>query len=84
VGIREEVARLVNDRGAQHKRLIEYVVRQVKAKRTLADVLEDPYVVNRSTALERRALLEEPEIVDAVSEDVLETLRRQLEAIVGG
>jgi hypothetical protein len=84
MGSREEVNRLVNDRGAQHKRLIEYVVRQVKAKRSLADVLEDPYVVNRSTPLERRALLEEPEIVDAVSDDVLESLRKQLEAIVGG
>jgi len=84
MGIREEVNRLVNDRGAQHKRLIEYVVRQVKAKRTLADVLEDPYVVNRSSPLERRALLEEPQIVDAVSEDVLDGLRKQLEAIVGG
>jgi hypothetical protein len=83
VGIREEVDRLVNDRGAQHKRLIEYVVRQVKAKRPLADVLEDPYVVNRSTPLERRALLEEPEIVDAVSDDVIQSLRRQLEALVG-
>jgi hypothetical protein len=83
VGIREEVAKLVNDRGAQHKRLIEYVVRQLKARRTLSDVLEDPYVVNRSTPLERRALLEEPEIVDAVSEDVLDGLRKQLEALVG-
>lgn len=83
MGIREEVDRLVNDRGAGHKRLIEYVIRQVNAKRPLADVLEDPYIVNRATPLERRALLEEPEIVDAVSEDVISGLRAQLEAIVG-
>jgi hypothetical protein len=84
MGIREEVAKLVNDRGSRHKRLIEYVVRQLSAKRPLADVLQDPYVVNRSTPLERRALLEEPQIVEAVSDDVLESLRGQLEAIAGG
>jgi hypothetical protein len=84
MGLREEVDKLVNDRGAVHKRLIEYVVRQLGAQRPLADVLQDPYVLNRSTPLQRRALLEEPEIVDAVSDDVLATLRSQLEALAGG
>ena len=84
MGLREEVEKLVNDRGARHKRLIEYVVRQLGAQRPLAEVLEDPYVLNRSTPLERRALLEEPEIVEAVGDDVLATLRTQLEALAGG
>ena len=46
-------------------------------------MLEDPYIVNRAEPLERRALLEEPEIVGAVGDDVLNALRAQLEAIVG-
>jgi len=81
MGIQEEIRKLVNTESAKHKRLIEYVVRQLKAHRNLEDVLEDPYVVNRSTALDRRALLEEPEVVEAAGEDVLERMRVELEAV---
>ena len=35
-------------------------------------MLDDPYVVNRSTTIDRRALLEEPEVVDAAGEDSLD------------
>ena len=51
-----------------HKRLIEYVVRQLKAGRSLEAVLEDPYVTNRLAPVDRRALLEEPEVVEAAGE----------------
>ena len=62
MGIQDEVRRLVNTESARHKRLIEYVTRQLRAGRKLADVLDDPYVVNRSNLVHRRALLEEPEV----------------------
>lgn len=81
MGIQEEIRKLVNTESAKHKRLIEYVVRQLKAHRNLEDVLEDPYVVNRSTVLDRRALLEEPEVVEAAGADVLERMRAELEAV---
>ncbi len=84
MGIQEEIRKLVNTESAKHKRLIEYVVRQLKAGRDLDAVLEDPYVVNRSTILDRRALLEEPEIIEAAGDDVLERMRRELEALAGG
>jgi hypothetical protein len=80
--IQAEVARLLNDSGATHKRHVEYVVRQVRGGRHIAEVLEDPYVTNRATPLERRALLEEPEVVDAVGDEVLKDLKAQLEALV--
>jgi len=80
MGIHEEVEKLVNTESAKHKRLIEYVVRQLHSGRDLQPVLEDPYVVNRITLVERRALLEEPEVIEAASEDVLERMRAQLEA----
>ena len=35
MGIKEEVKKLVNTESAAHKRLIEYVVRQLKAGRSL-------------------------------------------------
>ncbi|HWH13445.1 MAG TPA: hypothetical protein VNT51_01770 [Miltoncostaeaceae bacterium] len=83
MGIQDEVSKLVGSSSAKHKRLIEYVVRQVRNDRNLRDVLEDPYVTNRLNALERRALLEEPEVVAAVNEDVLQGMRAHLETVLG-
>jgi hypothetical protein len=80
--IRAEIRKLISDPSAKHKRLVEYVVRQVAGGRHLAEVLEDPYVTNRTAPLERRALLEEPEVVAAVGDEILEDLRARLEALV--
>ena len=84
MGIRDEVRELVNTESARHKRLIEYVVRQLSAGRHLRDVLEDPYVTNRVSTYDRLALLEEPEVVEAAGEEVREHLRAELEALAGG
>lgn len=84
MGIQDEVRRLVNTESARHKRLIQYVVRQLKAGRPIAQVLEDPYVVNRSNIVDRRALLEEPEVVEAAGEQTIGALRARLEALAGG
>jgi hypothetical protein len=84
MGIQDEIRKLVNTESAKHKRLIEYVVRQLRSGRDLDDVLGDPYVVNRSTVLDRRALLEEPEVIEAAGDEVLERMRRELEALAGG
>ena len=83
MSVREEIRRLINTESAQHKRLIEYVVRQLRAGRDLKAVLEDPYVTNRSRTIDRRALLEEPEVVDAAGAASLERMRRELEAALG-
>jgi hypothetical protein len=79
MGIQEEVRKLVNTESARHKRLVEYVVRQLHAGRDLRPVLEDPYVVNRLSLVERRALLEEPEVIQAAGDDVLTRMRAELE-----
>jgi len=83
MGIQDEVRRLVNTESARHKRLIEYVVRQLKAGRNLQAVLEDPYVINRSNLVDRRALLEEPEVVEAAGAETTARMRAQLEEILG-
>ena len=82
MGIQDEVRKLVNSKSAAHKRLIEYVVRQLRAGRSLAAVFDDPYVTNRLSPVDRRALLEEPEVVDAAGgSEVLERMRAELEAL---
>jgi len=83
MGIQEEVRKLVNTESAKHKRLIEYVVRQLHAGRDLGPILEDPYVTNRIGHLEQRALLEEPEVVHAAGDEALATLRAHLERLAG-
>ena len=82
MGIQDEVRKLVNSKSAAHKRLIEYVVRQLRTGRSLAAVLEDPYVTNRLSPVDRRALLEEPEVIDAAGgAEMLERMRAELEAL---
>jgi hypothetical protein len=49
----------------------------------MAAVLDDPYVTNRSTHMDRRALLEEPEVIEASGAE-LGHLRAQLDAFIGG
>lgn len=83
MSIKDEVAKLIGSESAGHKRLIEYVVRQLGAGRDMAAVLDDPYVTNRSTHMDRRALLEEPEVIEASGAE-LEHLRAQLDALIGG
>jgi hypothetical protein len=58
--------------------LSRYVVREIHRGRPLAEVLEDPYVVNRSSEDERARLLDRPEIVEAVGERTIEELRAGL------
>lgn len=82
MGVQDEIRKLVGTQSARHKRLVEYVVRQIRRNgRDLDAVLEDPYVTNRLSALERRALLEEPGVVEAAREDILARMRARMEAL---
>ena len=83
MSIKDEVAKLIGTKSAAHKRLIEYVVRQLGTGRDMAAVLDDPYVTNRSTRMDRRALLEEPEVIAASGAELVH-LRAQLDASIAG
>jgi hypothetical protein len=84
LSIRDEVAKLIGNESAAHKRLIEYVVRQLRSGRDLDAVLDDPYITNRSTSIDRRALLEEPEVIDAAGGAMVDELRAKLDDLIGG
>jgi len=56
--------------------LTRYVLREHGRGRPLAEILDDPYVRNRSTPEERARLLEQPEIVTALGDGALKELRR--------
>jgi hypothetical protein len=48
---------------AGRRRLVEYVSRQTALGRHMAEVLDDPYVVNRTLRQDRRRLLVDPSLL---------------------
>jgi hypothetical protein len=48
----------------------EYVVREHHAGRAIGDILDDPYVKNRCTPDQVRRVLERPEVVHAIGDDI--------------
>jgi hypothetical protein len=60
----------------QHKSLSKmdslaaYVIREHRSGRPLQEILDDPYLKNRATDEQRLRLLERPDIIRAVGEDV--------------
>ena len=58
--------------------LVHHVLEEVHKGRDLQSILGDPYIVNRTSELERRALLDNTEIVRAVGEDAATRIRAQM------
>ena len=55
------------------ERVAQYVIREHDRGRTLNEIMDDKYVVNRLTSPEQRArLLDRPEIIKAVGGDMVE------------
>jgi hypothetical protein len=64
--------------GATEDAMVRYVIREVTADRPLAEVMKDPYITNRASSVDARRLLDRPEIIEAVGDDVAEDLRGKL------
>jgi hypothetical protein len=52
------------------ERIVEYVIREVRNGRKLAEVLRDPYVKNRLNDEKVAHVLENPEIAAAIEEQI--------------
>ena len=63
---------------SRQDQLAAYIIREHKAGRPLAEILDDPYLRNRASEVERRRLLERPDIVKAVGEDAVQAVSRQI------
>ena len=55
-------------RSATEERLAAYVIREHGRGRSVSEILEDPYVRNRTTDQQRARLLERPEVLRAIGE----------------
>jgi hypothetical protein len=65
---------------AREDRIAAYVIREHDRGRTLQDILDDPYVRNRCSPQERARLLEHPDVLKAIGDDMAEAAKRALQS----
>jgi hypothetical protein len=65
-------------RSSAEEHVARYVIREHERGRALDEILEDKYVVNRLSPEQQRRLLDRPEIIEAISGDMLESARESL------
>jgi hypothetical protein len=58
---------------------VRHVIREVHAGRHLGEVLQDSYVTDRANPGDHDAILDHPEVVEAVGHDIVADLRRMLD-----
>ena len=70
--INERIKRLIDELTANpvEDRVVEHIVREVHAGRTIAEVLDDPYVKNRLNESQRAAILENSEVLGALEAEI--------------
>jgi hypothetical protein len=64
------------NRSSHVDRVAAYVIREHERGRSLSEVLNDPYVKNRTTPQERERLLDRPEVIRALGDDVVGQARK--------
>jgi hypothetical protein len=65
-------------RSSAEEHVARYVVREHDRGRTLDEILQDRYVQNRLTAEQQRRLLDRPEIIEAISGDMIESAKASI------
>ena len=63
------------ERSSQEDRLAAYVIREHDRGRSLDDILNDRYILNRTSPQQLRRLLENPDLVRAIGNDTIESVR---------
>ena len=64
-------------RSSSEDRIAAYLIREHDRGRTLQEILDDPYVRNRTTEQQRARLLDRPEVIRAIGDDVVKDARQQ-------
>jgi hypothetical protein len=65
-------------RSSQEERFAAYVIREHDRGRSLEEILNDRYLLNRTTEQQRARLLDRPEVIRAIGDDTIEDARRSL------
>ena len=67
-------------RSSAEEHLVTYVIREHNRGRTLNEILEDRYLINRTTPSQRARLLDRPELIEALGRDVTESAKAEVGA----
>jgi hypothetical protein len=67
-------------RSSAEEHVARYVIREHDGGRTLDEIFKDKYVQNRLTSEQQRRLLDRPEVIDAISGDMLEAAKTSIAA----
>jgi hypothetical protein len=67
-------------RSSQEEHLVRYVIREHERGRSLEEILEDRYILNRTTPQQRARLLDRPELVEAVGRDTTDAAKESIPA----
>jgi hypothetical protein len=62
-------------RSSQEERLAAYVIREHERGRSLEEILDDRYLVNRTTPAQRARLLDRPEVIRAIGDETIASAR---------
>lgn len=62
---------------AVEERVVQYVIREVRSGRDLTDALKDPYVKNRLSEERLVKVLENPEVLSALEQQIKESFEKQ-------
>ncbi len=65
-------------RSTNEERVAAYVVREHGLGRSLDDILSDRYVQNRLTPQQQSRLLDRPEVIRSIGDDMIAEARRNL------
>jgi hypothetical protein len=63
-------------RSSGEDRIAAYVIREHERGRALTEILDDPYIKNRTTPLERERLLDRPEVIRALGHSEIEAAKQ--------
>jgi hypothetical protein len=67
-------------RSTQEERVAAYLIREHDRGRSVDDILADPYVRNRCSAAEIARVLERPDVLKSIGDDMAEAAKASLGA----
>jgi hypothetical protein len=68
----------LGSRSQNEERMAQYVIREHHRGRPLHDILEDNYVTNRCSGEQVKRLLDRPDVLHALGEDLVSATKAQL------
>ena len=68
----------LSSRSQSEERVTQYLLREHHRGRAVAEILEDPYVTNRLNPEQVKRILDRPEVIHALGNDVVAEARTSL------